>query len=176
METTFLQKVRAAFLSAQWEPSEILPVFVARHGSITKKEVRQYSPDYPFVGSAKCFNVERCARTDVWNEQLIPWPWFVALVAKPDDGMPIVDAEDAPDRNAFFYLIYADENGVLPFRIPAENTVELERGFNILRKKLVEHSAPAFRKEHWFRGMTSDLYTKILSEGSSIETTEKGER
>ena len=167
--TKYLEKVEEAFPSASWEKPEILPVYVLRHGTISGNTTK-HSPDYPFVGNAKCFEIERGSR-GIWNEQLVPWPWFVALVAKPDDGVALTDAEEDPNRKKFFYLIYADEDGVIPFQVPREKEDELNQGFTALRNGDASAAEPpTFLLPKWFDGVTHDAWKYVQDNGTMVST------
>lgn len=165
----FLEKVKKCFPSAKWEDSMILPVYILRHGKISGDET-QYDANYPFVGYAKRFETEKVSGCDFWNEQLAPWPCFVVLVAKPDDGVPLTDAENDPERTNFFYLIYADENGVIPFQIPKEREDELVQGFKKLQKESITTEAPRLDKSKWFDEMTDKTWVWIQNNGILVST------
>lgn len=165
-----LERLKKAFPSARWEKPEILPTYVLRHGRISGENT-EYAPDYPFVGNAKRFEIERDGSGRIWNEQLVPWPWFVVLVAKPDDGVSLTDAEDDPDRKKFFYLIYADEDGMVPFQIPRENKNELDCGFAELRNGTVTAEPPKFNRSKWFKGVTDKAWNHVLKNGTMVSTT-----
>lgn len=167
--TKYLEKVKKVFSSAQWEKSEVLPVYVLRHGTISG-DTTKHSLDYPFVGNAKRFETELGPK-GIWNEQLVPWPWFVVLVAKPDDDVALTDAEEDPDRKNFFYLIYADEDGMIPFQVPREKEDELNQGFAALRNSnSIPVEPPEFKRSKWFNGVTDDAWEYVQDNGTMIST------
>jgi hypothetical protein len=167
--TKYLELVKKVFPSAKWENPDILPVYVLRHGTISGS-TRKHSPDYHFVGNAKCFEIEHGGRS-IWNEQLVPWPWFVALVAKPNDGVSLMDAEEDPEREKFFYLIYADEDGMIPFKVPREKEDELNQGFTALRNgDAIVAEPPKFKRSKWFDGVTDDAWKYVQDNGTVVST------
>ncbi|HWQ60008.1 MAG TPA: hypothetical protein VN420_02565 [Candidatus Fimivivens sp.] len=167
--TKYFKNVKAAFPSAIWKNADILPVYVARHGALAENNVARYSPDYPFIGNAKYYDLERCS-DGAWNEQLAPWPWFVMLAAKPDDGIALSDVLDDSDRTKYFFLIYADENGVVPFRIEREKEEELIRGFETLKRKdNTLAMPPVFKPERW-DDVSDELWQEALIKGTAVST------
>lgn len=153
-DNQFLAAVQQAFPSAQWVDSERepLPVYVVRHGSAIEAHQNKgsgYSPDYPFVGNAKRFDICATLSLGVWKERLIPWPWFVVLVAAPDDTIP--EGLKVRARAGCFNLVFVDQNGAARFHISRENSVEVMYGFATLRSndRILLPSRPSFIPAGW---------------------------
>jgi hypothetical protein len=146
---TDFERVSGLFFGATWtQISPDIPAMVTRHGQAksfqtsllpqarptliehtTMSDSQWYfqnycpNPRYHFAGWAKLVNLVYFGLPYGWGELLIPFPWFLALVARPGEILP----EYMPDENRLgfwhtpaksFLLQYADATGVWTGQIP----------------------------------------------------------
>lgn len=140
------EKVKCALPSALWDKVNVLPAFVPRHINYSNGKA-EYSSSYPVVGYSKCMDIESGPIQGLWIEFLVPWPWFIALVIRPEDDKFNLSS------GRYFYLLYGDENGLNPFRYPENMEPELMDGLMKLRVEpaMAIHGPPQFNKEAWFK-------------------------
>lgn len=169
-ETNYMKLVKRAFPNATWENPGVLPSWTARHGSLKlEKSIkhRKYSKKYSFAGCAKRFNIEAVGRQgeiiSVWNEQLVPWPWFALVVAIPGDRSPLEDRD--PDEKRC-YVVFCDESGVYSFQSESN---EVKEGFKKIQESHTMPEAPNFIPESW-DNVSEEVWEEIILKKGTITT------
>jgi hypothetical protein len=129
-------EIRKVLDGTKWEYEGPLPAWMARHGKINGKQFN-YSQQHFFTGYAKVLNREVAQDIDyVWNDQLIPWPWYLGVSQLPEDPQILIGLEDNPElQKKYMWLSYADEHGMWSGRYPISKREELSDKFTEITDK-----------------------------------------
>ncbi|MFH1505572.1 MAG: hypothetical protein ABIE94_01130 [archaeon] len=165
-------EIRKVLEGTEWEHIEPLPAWLARHGKISGDDY-SYSEVHFFTGYAKLLNREFHPGIDyLWNEQLIPWDWYVGISQLPEDPQILVGLEqDTELQSQYVWLQYADEYGVWSGRFPEARRRELTDRFFEITRKLV---APTPQKPNIVQphgDLTAEDLVTIYSEDQGVMLT-----
>lgn len=151
--------IKKIFPHAIIKENDKLPIYVERRG--TRPQDPRYDTSYLFIGNAKKFDIENIS-DKIWNEQLIPWPWFILMVSQPKDN----------NKNLFIFIL-VDENGSTTFHVSKQFENEIYEGVNQLKKEALVAGPPSFIRKSWLSVMTKKLWQEYVPNNGKLITSQK---
>jgi len=156
-------EIKKIFPEAKWTLEGPLPAWLARHGKVknigdivvdeppivrSMGSTVEYDQDHLFSGYAKLMCREFIDRESKnWGEQLMPWPWYMAISFLPGDKYLLEGMRG--DEIKDIWLSYADNSGLWSGQLPNSYRDTLKARFvetGILLPK--KPDAPLIRLPH----------------------------